>query len=141
VSLTVPIDQPHSHREDDAKAHVLPEGDIDAEYFALREFACGDGTPVVLLHPALVHHLDRLRDECGVTRVTSGFRTGAYNDRVGGVDDSRHIYGMAADVRVQGLPPTAVARWGTDHGFGGVGLYDRFVHVDVWGNGRRWGGA
>lgn len=138
MTFSVPTEQPHSHREDETVAYLLPTDRIDAEHFRIGEFKCPDGTPVVLLHPALLHHLDRLRNRFGVVRVTSGFRTGQYNEKIGGVEDSRHLYGLAADVTVQSVSPLRVAEWAREEGFGGVGLYHRFVHLDVWGQDRRW---
>lgn len=109
------------------------------EHFTLREFACRDGTPVVLVHNVLIQHLDRMRGHFGVpVYVHSGFRTAAHNADEGGVDNSTHLWGGAADVRVEDVPPSDVASWAEDEGFGGVGRYDSFTHVDVKGKGRRW---
>lgn len=129
----------NGHREDEAHLYHVMRDEIEAEHFALREFQCSDGTPILALHPALLRGLSRLRSEFGVAvRVTSGFRTAAYNERIGGADESRHLYGLAADVAVQGVPPSDVAQWAERQEFGGVGRYDRFTHLDVWGKRRRW---
>lgn len=137
---------PRDQYEEDTKAYVLPliTGDHQlSENFRLGEFACRDGTPVVLVHPALVEHLQRLRNYAGgPVEVLSGFRTGAYNKKIGGVDNSRHMYGMAADVVVDGMTPEEVATWAEEEGFGGVGRYpnEGFTHLDVYGQSRRWTG-
>lgn len=107
--------------------------------FVLSEFQCNDGTDILLLHPALVRYLNVLREHFGVPcRVNSGFRTHAYNSQIGGADDSRHLYGMAADIVFDGVGPQVVADFAEDYGFGGVGRYHDFTHVDVWLEGRRW---
>jgi len=48
------------------------------------------------------------------------------------------MYGLAADVKVQGKTPSDVADWADRHGFGGVGRYESFTHLDVFGQDRRW---
>lgn len=110
-----------------------------ARHFTVGEFACHDGTPVVLVHAALARFLDRMREHFGVPcKITSGFRTGAWNTKVGGVDNSAHLHGLAGDVVVEDVPPRNVAAWAEDEGAGGVGRYDKFTHVDVWKENRRW---
>jgi len=110
------------------------------DYFRLAEFQCSDGTPTLLLHDALVTLLDDLRSHTGrPVTVNSGFRTGAYNKKIGGAPNSKHLLGMAADITVQGYRPREVRRIIQErYNPGGLGLYDTFVHVDVFGAGRRW---
>lgn len=112
-----------------------------ADNFTLGEFACNDGTDVVLVHPSLVVLLQNIRDHFGAAvHLTNGYRTPEHNSKVGGSVFSAHIYGMGADIYVDGVPPSAVARYADDElGAGGVGRYDNFTHVDVKGFGRRWG--
>lgn len=111
-----------------------------SEHFWARELWCSDGSPFALVHPTLVEGLERLRTICGApVIVTSGFRTGAHNRHIGGADDSAHLYGMAADVRVVGRPTAEVAHAALQLEFGGIGLYSSWVHVDVRGKDRRWG--
>ena len=108
-------------------------------HFKVEEFACADGTDVLLIHPQLIDLLEELRANWGrPVTVNSGFRTAAYNDKIGGADDSRHLYGLAADIVISGVPPDEVATLAADLGAGGVGRYDTFTHVDVWGSDRRW---
>lgn len=109
------------------------------EHFTLGEFQCRDGTLAVLLHDALVLHLDRMRRYFDApVRVSSGFRTAAHNERIGGVDDSVHLWGGAADIKVDDMDPSTVATFAEEEGFGGVGRYSTFTHVDVHGSRRRW---
>jgi len=131
----------HGHAEEESDVY-RPSIDGDrslAPDFTVAEFACSDGTDVLLVHLALVELLQAVRDEVGAAlHLTSGFRTAAYNDKVGGADDSRHMYGLAGDVVTPAAPPGDVAQIGEDLGAGGVGRYDDFTHLDVYGSGRRW---
>jgi uncharacterized protein YcbK (DUF882 family) len=74
--------------------------------------------------------------------VTSGYRTDATNQgHEGAAPASLHLVGMAADIQVPGLPLEFVAaaceRLSDRLGFLGVGLYPRFVHLDI-GPRRHW---
>ena len=69
------------------------------EFFRIDEFrcpCCGTGRPAALL----VLWLEGLRRAWGgPVVVNSGFRCGRHNAEVGGVSNSRHLIGCAADVR------------------------------------------
>ena len=82
--------------------------------------------------------------------ILSGFRTAAYNRRIGGARASQHVEGRAADIVVKGLSATAVhAKLLELHAvgklprLGGLGAYHGFTHVDVRPGDRlaRWGGS
>ena len=42
--------------------------------------------------------LDPLREKVGAIRITSGYRTPAYNKQIGGATNSQHCKGEAADI-------------------------------------------
>ena len=114
-------------------------------HFAAEEFACRDGTPYPAewieprLRP-LCDVLEAIRTAVGGPLVLlSGYRTAAYNRRIGGARRSQHVEGRAADLRP---PPGWTATrlhgfiLGLYHGgelelLGGLGRYPRFVHVDT----------
>lgn len=114
--------------------------------FKLGEFASRCGCDQVLVHPWLLDGLEALRSEFGkVVRINSAYRTVRHNKAVGGRQTgenrsggSKHLYGLAADVDVLTVSPDAVASWAEAMGFGGVGRYNTFTHIDVWGINRRW---
>lgn len=55
---------------------------------------------VVGLKPSFVEKLDQAREIAGIPfAFTSGYRTVAYNKKIGGVPNSLHIQGLAADIR------------------------------------------
>ena len=109
--------------------------------FRLGEFACHDGSAIVLVHTELVSLLENIRAKFGRPIVIhSAYRTEVHNKKIGGVGDSRHVRGMAADIEIRGVDPAEVAKYAEEIGVGGVGRYASFTHVDVWKSGRRWKG-
>lgn len=114
-----------------------------APHFQVKEFACSDGTDTVFVAPELVEVLEKLRTHFGrPVRVLSGYRTETKNKAVGGAAYSRHKYGMAADIAVEGTAPAAVAAYAETllPDRGGIGVYGTFVHVDVRDARSRWTG-
>lgn len=81
-----------------------------AKYFYLDEFESPDSHEVKL-HPKLLRCLDATREDEGCAMiVTSGYRTWRHNREVGGVKNSRHRLGTAADVifKEPGHTPTTI---------------------------------
>jgi uncharacterized protein YcbK (DUF882 family) len=116
--------------------------------FQLSEFACNDGTQVPEnLIPAvkeLAKNLQVLRDEIGESlTINSGYRSPAWNKKIGGVKNSMHLKAMASDLVCRSLTPKqlkAVIEKLIKEGKmknGGIGLYPSFVHYDI-GATRRW---
>ena len=102
--------------------------------FAVKEFACKDGSDAVLVAPRLVMVLQSLRSHfCAAVTINSGYRTPQYNAKVGGAAHSQHCYGTAADIVVRGKTPAQVAAYARQlmPDWGGVGVYDSFCHIDV----------
>ncbi|MEH0818578.1 MULTISPECIES: D-Ala-D-Ala carboxypeptidase family metallohydrolase [unclassified Micromonospora] len=67
--------------------------------------------------------------------VSSGFRSTACNNQVGGASDSQHLYGNAADVTSRTRSLCELARAARNHGFSGIlgpgyPNHDTHVHVD-----------
>jgi len=134
----------HDQQPKDARAYSIVSAGTRyklSTHFRLHEMQCSDGSFAVLVHPALITGLERLRHHFGCAVViNSGYRTHAYNAEIDGARQSRHLWGMAADIVVGGVSPSQVATQADKMGFGGVGQYDTFVHVDVQGQDRRWRG-
>lgn len=113
--------------------------------FRVKEFACRDGSDVVLIHPMLplVLQCVRMHFKAPVT-VNSGYRTVPYNQKVGGVANSQHCLGTAADITVSGHSPKEVASFLRElmPDWGGVGIYSKqnFVHVDMREEKADWNG-
>ena len=106
--------------------------------FRVREFRCKDGSDKILIDTDLVNLLQQIRDAFGrAVTINSAYRTPTHNKRVGGASNSQHVKGTAADIRVQGVPPFAIAAWMEQHiksvGKHACGYYpiSLFCHVDV----------
>ena len=113
--------------------------------FTVQEFACKDGSDPVFIDTELVALLQGLRTHFGrPVIVSSGFRTAAHNHAVGGVADSQHCYGRAADIRIPGICTEQLAAYAETllPGTGGIGRYPSkgFVHLDVRRTKSRWTG-
>lgn len=111
--------------------------------FKVREFACADGSDPVFISPELVSVLQKIRAHFGKpVTITSAYRTPAHNKKVGGVADSQHLFGVAADIKVKGISPRTVGQYAEQllTGKGGIGVYDSFVHIDVRSTKARWTG-
>ena len=93
----------------DGEAYLSP-------HFRVQEFRCKDGSDPVFVDTALVELLEQLRAHFGkAVTITSGYRTPAHNAKAGGARFSQHLYGRAADIRVQGASVEEVAACAERH--------------------------
>lgn len=126
---------------------VVPTGGYDhheqmTEHFNRWEFACEcafdggpgycDGFPADI-HPVLVQKLEKIRVEVKFPlNVSSGVRCARLNAEVGGVPDSQHLLGRAADVPVytaNGISVSELAAIGRKHGLKTIEYPEKsFVH-------------
>lgn len=88
---------------------------------------------IISLDPYLVYLLDLARDIAGIPFViTSGYRTKEKNLKVGGVEDSAHLSGKAADLRCRNsverfiMVDSLLAA-----GFKRIGFGAGHIHVDI----------
>ena len=114
-----------------------------SEHFDSTEFnckCCGKGGDKI--NPKLIELLEAIRDKVGEPiHINSGYRCEAHNKAVGGKSHSHHKLGNAADIHVKSLTPAQLHKFLEDHfKIGGMGLYARFVHVDVREGRARWTG-
>ncbi len=85
----------------------------------------------------LLKYLQQIRDHFGkAVNINSGYRCETHNKNVGGVTNSYHRSGEAADITVTGITPKVVAQYAESIGILGIGLYETdkdgyFVHVDI----------
>lgn len=120
-------------------------------YFDDYEFSCkcerhavdeqGHNVLDHIIDKRLVDVLDRIRERLGVPiTVNSGYRCPEHNAEVGGVSDSQHVLGTAADITYDGVDVDTLAEIAEECGADGIGKYyhQDFVHVDVRGYAARW---
>lgn len=125
-----------------------------SRHFRVKEFRCHDGSDCVLIAEELVEALEAIRayyrsQYPGATiTINSGYRTPAWNKRVGGARNSQHVQGTAADFTVRipngGIVSPYEVYKDIDAGKvvgthrGGLGRYRTFTHIDVRGTRARW---
>lgn len=131
------------HTEEALKIRYLDRrGAFDPK--ALRRlnhfFRCHHTNQVHPIDPDLYLLLDRLRQSLGAQsrrfELVSGFRSEDYNRLLRQKSSqvakkSYHLLGMAADIRLEGVPLTSIHQAAQRLKAGGVGRYDDFIHVDV----------
>ena len=100
--------------------------------FELWEFACACGCGYEDIDPKLVDRLQCLRDLVGKPIiVTSGCRCKLYNKHIGGVYNSPHLYGLGADLQVDGMTPTTLAILADRIHYIRIGVYPTHLHIDI----------
>jgi uncharacterized protein YcbK (DUF882 family) len=123
---------------------------LNSRYFHVAEFASHDGHPYPEAWTdrleALCSQLDSIRSTWGgPLLVVSGYRTPAWNAKVGGAARSQHMDGLAADIAPMVKGDLMTACVADLHGrimrlvgsgqlplVGGIGYYPgRWVHIDV----------
>ncbi|MGA1843669.1 MAG: YcbK family protein [bacterium] len=111
-----------------------------------RVFDAPYGTPLSEISLRLVEFLDFLVDSLqpeGKVTIVSGWRSPEYNRKLRekgrlAAKASLHQYGMAADIKVEGLSSERIWKYVKEIGFGGAGYYHgEMVHIDV-GPPRTW---
>lgn len=103
-----------------------------SKYFSDEEMACkccGE----VIIDPKLYELLDQIREYFGVPiYINCAYRCPSHNAEVGGVPNSQHVTGQAADIDASSIGVDLLAEVAEQFGADGVGRYydAQFVHVD-----------
>ncbi len=110
---------------------------MTGHYFLDAEFLCKCGRPECdacrVPNAILIESLDQIRAHLGrPLRVTSGLRCAFWNAHEGGVGDSEHLTGDAADLAVV----TGVDRWQIVQaamavGVRRIGIAGHFIHLGI----------
>lgn len=108
--------------------------------FTLGEFlAAGDTEPpasVVENLRLLAQRLQVLRDILGKPiKINSGYRSPAYNKKVGGAAKSMHLFGMAVDIQLSAADQKLLK---LDNWSGGYGKAPTWCHLDIRAEKARW---
>jgi uncharacterized protein YcbK (DUF882 family) len=126
-------------------------------HFSLEELACRDGSAYPSewigerLRP-LCETLEVVREAAGgrPLRIISGFRSEAYNRKIGGARASQHVQGRAADIQHPKLTAgelhtlvLELQKAGKLPKLGALGIYPTFCHLDIRETERlvRWTGS
>lgn len=106
-----------------------------APNFQVKEFACNDGSDVVVIHPYIPHICQIVRNKFNMPfKPNSAYRTITHNKVEGGATKSNHIYGRAVDIPAKnGVTPkqlydyvnTLFGNWGE------LGIYSWGIHVGI----------
>ncbi|MEE9117550.1 MAG: D-Ala-D-Ala carboxypeptidase family metallohydrolase [Calditrichia bacterium] len=103
------------------------------KYFNRSEVACKCGCGLLNIDPRLLEILDKIRDILGRPLIiTSACRCPIHNHVEGGKENSAHLKGLAADLKVNGskerfevMEATLVA------GMTRIGIAKTFIHIDI----------
>lgn len=104
------------------------------KYFKRSEFSCRCGCGFNTVDVELLEVLTELREACNnPVIINCGCRCPKHNKKVGGATKSKHLRGIAADIRVKGLTSNTVysyfnALYPKKYG---LGLHATFLHIDI----------
>ena len=120
----------------------------EIKYFKKQEFSCKcgkycDGYPSEI-DMDMVKIADKIRAKIGKPiTINSGLRCKTHNANVGGVSNSQHLLGKAADLGCPaGCTPTQMASIAEEimGDTGGIGIYPWGIHIDTRSTKSRWNG-
>lgn len=121
----------------------------DIEFFTREEFRCKcsgrfcNGYPVEI-DMNMVKIADQIREKIGKPiTINSGIRCKTHNANVGGVSNSQHLLGKAADLGCpRGCTPEQMASIAEEimGNTGGIGIYSWGIHIDTRSTKSRWNG-
>lgn len=120
----------------------------EIKYFKKPEFSCKcgkycNGYPVEI-DINMVKIADEIRNRIGKPiQINSGIRCKTHNANVGGVSNSQHLLGKAADLGCPtGCTPTQMASIAEKiiGNTGGIGTYSWGIHIDTRSTKSRWNG-
>tara|TARA_R110000824_G_scaffold171133_2_gene348651 strand:+ start:1370 stop:1720 length:351 start_codon:yes stop_codon:yes gene_type:complete len=101
-------------------------------YFKLKEFDSPGTDTGKLMDPVFLQLLDKARAHAQIPfRISSGYRTKEHNKKVGGVDSSAHLKGLAADIVCSNSSDRFIILNALLHvGFHRIGVHKGFIHAD-----------
>ncbi|HQF10662.1 MAG TPA: D-Ala-D-Ala carboxypeptidase family metallohydrolase [Paludibacteraceae bacterium] len=102
------------------------------KYFTYSEFDSpdepGSGKK---MKASTLNKLDKAREYAGIPFIiNSGYRTAQHNAKVGGVKDSAHTEGYAADIRADATSYATILAALIKAGFKRIGLENGSIHAD-----------
>ena len=107
---------------------------MNLNYFTLSEFSSPDLPNSGLnMDSGFLTKLEEARAIAGIPfRITSGYRSKEHNEQVGGVPNSSHLIGVAADIAVNsGHDRYVILNALIRAGFKRIGVAKTFIHCDT----------
>jgi uncharacterized protein YcbK (DUF882 family) len=102
--------------------------------FRKSEFTCKCGCGLYNMEPAVIEALQSIRDEYGPISILSASRCKEHNAKVGGVDKSTHLRGLAVDIAcISPALRMQLIKLGIKYGVRGFGVKPFSLHLD-WDN-------
>lgn len=100
------------------------------KYFKLSEFAC-KCCGRIDMQKSTLDMLEQAREIANIPfYITSGYRCEAHNRAVGGVQNSSHTLGYAADIKCNQETQKNILEAVKKAGFQRIGVSNSFIHVD-----------
>ena len=107
---------------------------MNIKYFSLSEFDCPSlPNSGKNMDYEFLQKLDKARDIAQISfRITSGYRSKEHNESIGGVKNSSHLRGYAADIAVgSGNERYIILNALIKAGFKRIGVAKTFIHCDT----------
>ena len=107
---------------------------LDLKYFKLSEFdSLDEPNSGSKMDEKFLEKLDYARHNAGIPfKINSGYRTKAWNSKVGGRVGSSHIKGLAADIAYNGSRDRyIIVKSLMEVGITRIGIGKSFIHCDV----------
>lgn len=102
-------------------------------YFKHSEFDSPGTNTGQLMDPYFLQLIDKARTHAQIPfKISSGYRTKEHNKKVGGIPNSSHLKGLAADIVCNNSTDRFTIINALLHvGFNRIGIADGFIHADV----------
>ncbi len=117
-----------------AVLYILYKWMYPFKYFKYSEFddPTVPGSGELYMSEEFIKKLDKARGIAGVPfKINSGYRTKEHNLEVGGVANSAHTLGLAADIAITPETKQKIASALYKAGFKRLGFANSFIHVDL----------
>ena len=104
-------------------------------YFQPHELKCSCGECYGTMNLKFMIRLNKLRNDCNFPfHISSAYRCGEYNEKIGGAKNSAHKKGRAVDILCSHKEALIIIVRALEYGFTGIGVKQRgngrFIHID-----------